>query len=116
MCKEISKCHKLKELGLNHVENITPFGLKFIGTLPKLEKLLLFHANNISSTCFAEFFGSENLRNLNYVNLSGCKGADKKVECTIRKNCPKIRNIIFQVQGARETAYIDFEIYRGPSL
>jgi hypothetical protein len=41
MCQELSKCSRLKELGLIHVENITPFGLKFIGSLENLEKLLL---------------------------------------------------------------------------
>ena len=114
MCQEISKCKRLRELGLQHVENITPYGLKFISSLPRLEKLLLFHANNISSRCFTDFFCNQNLRNLNYVNLSGCKGADQKVENTIRKNCPKIRNIIYQVHNvSREAAYIDFGIYRG---
>ncbi len=97
MCQEISKCRRLRELGLNHVENITPFGLKFIQRLPRLEKLLLFHAHHISPLCFEQFFSSENLRNLSYVNLSGCKGADRTVERTIRKNCPRIRDIIFQV-------------------
>ncbi len=113
MCQEISKCRRLRELGLNHVENITPFGLKFIGSLPRLEKLLLFHANNIAPKCFEAFFRNENLRNLSYVNLSDCKGADRSVEAAIRQNCPRIRDIIFQVHCARETAYIDFGIYRG---
>ena len=114
MCQEISKCHKLRELGLSHVENITPFGLKFIGSLTKLEKLLLFHANNISPICFADFFSNKNLRNLNYVNLSGCKGADDQVKRIIRRNCPRIRDIIFEVRGFRkEAAYIDFGIYQG---
>ncbi len=147
MCQEISKCRRLRELGLNHVENITPFGLKFIQRLPRLEKLLLFHAHHISPLCFEQFFSSENLRNLvsdlipkwakmtsapsldkhhlksirtkysalcilqSYVNLSGCKGADRSLERTIRKNCPRIRDIIFHVHSARETAYIDFGIY-----
>lgn len=115
MCQEISKCHRLRELGLNHVENITPFGLKFLGWLPNLEKLLLFHANNITPLCFANFFENynENLNHLSYVNLSGCKGADQTVERAIRRNCPKVRKIIFQEHSTPETAYADFGIYRG---
>ena len=85
MCQEISKCQKLRELGLNHVESITPYGLKHISSLTKLEKLLLFHANNISPICFIDFFSNKNLRNLNYVNLSGCKGADDQVKRIIRR-------------------------------
>ena len=114
MCQEISRCTRLRELGLNHVENITPFGLKFIGSLTRLEKLLLFHANGISPIVFAEFFRTKNLSNLSYINLSGCKGADTYVEAVIRQHCPRIREIIFEVQGLRkEPAYIDFGIYRG---
>ena len=113
MLQEISKCKRLRELGLNHVENITPLGLKHVGSLPRLEKLLLFHANNITTPCFEEFFSGENLRNLNYVNLSGCKGATPEVEKAIRRNCPHVRKVIFQVSCLRETAYIDFDIYRG---
>lgn len=112
MCQEISKCHKLRELGLNHVENITPFGLKFIGSLTKLEKLLLFNAHNIQPECFVDFFANKNLRNLNYVNLSGCKGANKQVETTIRKNCPRVREVILD-STSREAAYVHFGIYRG---
>ena len=52
MCQELSKCSRLRELGLIHVENITPFGLKFLGSLAKLEKLLLFYANNIDPNVF----------------------------------------------------------------
>jgi hypothetical protein len=46
------------------VENITPFGLKFLGSLGKLEKLLLFYANNIEPSVFREFFASGSMRNL----------------------------------------------------
>lgn len=112
MCQEISKCQKLRELGLNHVENITPFGLKYIGSLKKLEKLLLFHATNISPLCFAEFFKTNQFHNLSYVNLSGCRGVDAQVKTVIRAHCPRIREVIFEVQGIRkEPTYIDFDIY-----
>jgi hypothetical protein len=112
MCQEISKCQKLRMLGLKHGENITPFGLKFIGRLGGLEKLLLFHANNISSRCFADFFGNKNLYNLDYINLSGCKGADKQVEKVIRANCPRVREVILDSNSSKNSAYIHFGISR----
>ncbi len=115
MCQEIARCRHLRELGLSHVENITPFGLNFIQRLPRLEKLLLFHAHRIGPPAFERFFASENLKNLSYVNLNGCKGASRDVEKTIRRNCPRIREIIFRVQSCRETAYVDFGIYSGSS-
>ena len=113
MIQEISKCHRLRKLGLNHVENITPFGLKFIGRLSGLEKLLLFHANNITPRCFADFFGNKNLKNLNYVNLSGCKGADKTVEKAVRSSCPKVREVILDSSSSKSSAYVHFGIARG---
>ncbi len=95
------------------MENITPFGLKFIGRLTSLEKLLLFHANNISSRCFCDFFANKNLRNLNYVNLSGCNGADKMVERAIRSNCPLAKEVIIDANSSKSSAYVHFGISRG---
>ena len=64
--------------------------------------------------CFADFFSNKNMRNLNYVNLSGCKGADDQVKRIIRRSCPRIREIIFEVKGFRkEAAIVDFGIYKG---
>lgn len=112
MCREISKCGRLRELGLSHVENITPFGLKFLGSLKRLEKLLLFHANNISSKSFRDFFAQAKLTRLSYVNLSGCKGIDVSVEAAVRKACPRVREIIVDRRVIRrEAAYVDFGLY-----
>ena len=111
MCQEISKCHNLRALALNHLENITPYGLKFIASLTNLEMLQLLHADNISPPCFTEFFMNDNMRNLTHVNLFGTGADDTQVEKTIRKNCPNIREISFRINGFRkETIYIYFGI------
>ena len=112
MCQELSKCSRLRELGLIHVENITPFGLKFIGSLAKLEKLLLFYASNIDPNVFREFFASGSMRNLLYVNLSGCRGVDVSVESSIRKHCPKIKEVILRKRVVRrDAACIEFGLF-----
>ena len=61
MCHEISQCRRLRKLGLSHAENITPIGLQSLAKLTNMEKLLLYHANNISSKDFRDFFNSAKL-------------------------------------------------------
>ena len=113
MCQEISGCRKLRKLGLSHAENITPIGLQSLAKLTHLEKLLLYHANNISSKDFRDFFTSAKLTKITYVNLSGCKNINVSVEAIVRKSCPRVRRVIVGRRPIRlEEAYIDFGLYQ----
>ena len=112
MCHEISQCRRLRKLGLSHAENITPIGLQSLAKLTNLEKLLLYHANNISSKDFRDFFNSAKLTKITYVNLSGCKNINVSVEAIVRKSCPRVRRVIVGRRPIRlEEAYIDFGLY-----
>ena len=113
MCHEISQCRKLRKLGISHAENITPIGLQALAKLTNLEKFLLYHANNISSKDFRDFFNSAKLTKITYVNLSGCKNINVSVEAIVRKSCPRVRRVIVGRRPIRlEEAYIDFGLYQ----
>ena len=112
MCHEISQCRRLRKLGLSHAENITHFGLQSLAKLTNLEKLLLYHANHISSKDFRDFFNSAKLTKITYVNLSGCKNINVSVEAIVRKSCPRVRRVIVGRRPIRlEEAYIHFGLY-----
>ena len=115
MCREMSQCRNLKELGLNHAENITKSGLSYIGLLNQLEKLLLMNANNLSQSDFRDFFINNDLSKLKYLNLSRHpRIIDSKMEEIIRDNCPVIKEIISEVTSIRrDITFINFSNYEG---
>ena len=43
LCQEISKCIRLRNLCLRQAQNITEIGIKSLGKLNTLEKLMLFN-------------------------------------------------------------------------
>jgi hypothetical protein len=46
------------------------------------------------------------------VNLSGCRGVDVSVESSIRKHCPKIKEIILRKRVVRrDAACIEFGLF-----
>ena len=87
-------------------------GLQALTKLTNLEKFLLYHANNISSKDFRNFFNSAKLTKMTYVNLSGCKNINVSVEAIVRKSCPRVRRVIVGRRPIRlEEAYVDFGLY-----
>ena len=75
MCQDISKCYRLRNLCLRHAQNISPFGIKALGRLTRIEKLLLFNTSNLSSAALNCFFASNFecrfKQSLRYLNISG---------------------------------------------
>ena len=91
---------------------IVQIGLQALTKLTNLEKFLLYHANNISSKDFRNFFNSAKLTKMTYVNLSGCKNINVSVEAIVRKSCPRVRRVIVGRRPIRlEEAYVDFGLY-----
>ena len=115
MCQDISKCSRLRNLCLRHAQNISPIGIKALGRLTKIEKLLLFNTSNLSATglnCFfASNFECRFKPSLRYLNLSGGSIAqsyndgkagfqvnDEKqiLKEIIYSNCPNIEYVVIE--------------------
>ena len=120
MCQDISKCNRLKNLCLRHAQNITSAGLKALGRLQKIEKLLLFNTSKLSVSELSHFLSSGDecafQQSLKYLNLSGSKyifsqPTNKQHECdnrekyimegTIRTNCPNIEHVVIEKELVR---------------
>lgn len=77
LCQEISKCIRLRNLCLRQAQNITEIGIKSLGKLNTLEKLMLFNISKLSESSLKFFVMSESdcgfKQSLRYMNLSGAK-------------------------------------------
>ena len=120
ICQDISKCSRLRNLCLRQAQNITSIGIKALGRLPKIEKLLLFNTSKLSSSWLNGFFAS-NLecgfqQTLKYLNLSGTKIVfaqpnksepglvidDKQIlKDVICANCPNIEYVVIESEVVR---------------
>ena len=115
MCQDLSKCSRLRNLCLRHAQNITPIGLKALGRLAKMEKLLLFNTAKLSfpglNCFFASNFECQFKQSLRYLNLSGGSVAqsyniqesgfivnDKKqiLKEIIYSNCPNVQYVVIE--------------------
>ena len=115
MCQDISKCTQLRNLCLRHAQNITPIGLKALGRLTKIEKLLLFNTSKLSASGINCFFSSSFecgfLQSLKYLNLSGSKDTvslsynnqdefdydeGRVLNGIIKANCPNIEHVVIE--------------------
>ena len=104
-------------ISLRHAQNITPIGLKALGRLTSVEKLLLFNTSKLSPTGLSCFFASslecKFQQTLKYLNLSGSKtvvGQDYKNEpCFVTEvksllkqiiceNCPNVEYIVTETE------------------
>ena len=120
MCQDISKCKRLRNLGLRDAQNITSMGLKALGKLENIEKLLLFNTSKLSASALNCFFASSHecafQQSLKYLNLSGSKtafaqsvhnlrefGNDRNLilKKTIQGNCPNIQYIVIEKEVVR---------------
>lgn len=115
ICQDISKCSRLRNLCIRQAQNISSIGIKALGRLTKIEKLLLFNTSKLSSSWLNCFFAS-NLecrfqQTLKYLNLSGTKivfsqpntnepgfvNDDKQIlKDVICANCPNIEYVVIE--------------------
>ena len=87
ICREISKCQKLRLLGMSRTENITAVGLQAIANLPNLEKLVLFRSNRIGISQFQGIIQEAGFKaTLRYLNISEWQSfRDKEEEIYVIK-------------------------------